>query len=65
MGISIAVVVACIASIVVADVFMPKNAAGQEGVVTFYRCFTPMIVVWSLLGMGAYWAMPSRDNASQ
>ena len=60
MCVSVAVVIASIASIVVADVFMPDNLAGQSGVVTFYRCLTPMIVVWAVLGVWAYFSMPER-----
>ncbi|QDU93285.1 hypothetical protein [Lignipirellula cremea] len=60
MCVSAAIVFACLASIVVADVFMPDNLAGQRGVVTFYRCFTPMIVVWAVLGAWAYFSMPER-----
>ncbi|APZ96826.1 hypothetical protein [Fuerstiella marisgermanici] len=62
MCVSASVVLACLASIVVADVFMPDNLAGQKGVATFYRCFTPMIVVWSVLGVWAYLSMPERAS---
>lgn len=60
MCVSAAVVFACIASIVVVDVFMPDNLAGQQSIVTFYQCFTPMIVVWAVLGVWAYFRMPER-----
>lgn len=60
MCVSAAIVLACIASIVVADLFMPDNLTGQQGVATFYRCFTPMIVVWAVLGAWAYFRIPER-----
>lgn len=59
--VGVTVVLACVASIAVADAFMPENVAGQKGVVTFYRTFTPMIVVWSVLASWAYFNMPPRS----
>lgn len=35
----ITIVVLCLASIIVAEWFMPENAAGRQGVITFYRVF--------------------------
>jgi len=59
--VGVAVVLACVVSIAVAEGFMPENVAGQKGVVTFYRTFTPMIVVWSVLASWAYFNMPPRS----
>ena len=42
MCVSVAMVLAGVASIAVAVIFMPHNLAGQSGVVIFYRVFTPM-----------------------
>lgn len=58
--VSIAVVAGSVASIVVAEMFMPQNPAGQQGIITFYRAFSPMILVWSLLGTWAWFAMPQK-----
>ena len=62
LAVSVLVASGCVASIVVAELFMPDNAAGQEGVATFYRCFTPLLVVWSLLGIAAFLAMPAKPH---
>ncbi|WP_150122705.1 hypothetical protein [Rhodopirellula islandica] len=60
LGVCVAVGFSCAASIAVAEIFMPENAAGQQGVATFYRTFTPMAVVWTLLGIWAHACMPPR-----
>ncbi|TWU63462.1 hypothetical protein V7x_52020 [Crateriforma conspicua] len=44
---------------------MPNNVAGRKGVVVFYRTFTPMIVVWSLLASWAYFSMPPCSRSGE
>ncbi|TWT72598.1 hypothetical protein [Crateriforma conspicua] len=63
--VGVAVVLLCVASIAIAESFMPNNLAGRRGVVIFYRTFTPMTVVWSLLASWAYFNIPPRSCSGE
>lgn len=36
----------CVASIGIAEAFMPVNVHGRRGVLTFYRSFVPGLLIW-------------------
>lgn len=45
-GVGVMLAVLCVASIGVAEAFMPDNVHGRRGVLTFYRSFGPGLLVW-------------------
>jgi len=43
-----------VASIVMAEIYMPKNPHGQDAILTFYRSFGPWALFW-LMGGAVTW----------
>ncbi|MDM4016797.1 hypothetical protein [Roseiconus lacunae] len=63
--VSLSIVIACVASLAVAEWYMPENEAGRQGVKTFYRTMTPMLSIWSAMGVWAFWKMPPRQREAR
>lgn len=52
--ISMVCVLLGIASIMIAEIYMPKNAHGETAILTFYRSFGPFTLFWLIGGCIAW-----------
>lgn len=52
--ISVGCVFLGIASIMIAEIYMPKNAHGEAAILTFYRAFGPFTLFW-MIGASIAW----------
>jgi len=52
--ISMVCVLLGIASIMIAEIYMPKNAHGEAAILTFYRSFGPFTLFW-MIGASIAW----------
>jgi hypothetical protein len=58
----IAMIVLGLASIGIAERFMPANGLGRQGIVTFYRSFGPFILSWTVISAWAYVGLQTRSK---
>ncbi|MBN2294186.1 MAG: hypothetical protein JXM70_17295 [Pirellulales bacterium] len=54
LGVGLLMVTIGIGSICTAEMLMPDNAAGQRGVLIFYRSFCPFVCVWGAVAAISY-----------
>ena len=54
LGVAVVMCALCITAIIVAEIFMPDNAAGQKGVLAFYRAFGPFLLIGCVHAGWAY-----------
>lgn len=62
--ISIGCVLLGIASIMTAEIYMPKNAHGEAAILTFYRSFGPFTLIW-MIGASIAWVYAKTLSKSE